>query len=282
MKDDIYRLRILKDRIFTFTIYIISFVAVIPLVLVLLFIIGKGIQHISLDFLISMPGPVGESGGGILNAIVGTFILIVLSSVFAVPIGVLIGIFLSENRNSRYALWISVIIDVFQGIPSIVVGIVVYVWVVLPLRHFSAISGAVALSIIMLPAIVKATEETMKMIPYSIKEAAYSLGIPYYRTILKVILPASIPGILSGILLSTGRISGETAPLLFTAFGSNQLVFDIFKPMNALPLLIFNYAKSPYPEWHELAWAASFVLIILVFTFNIIAALGEARWKTRF
>lgn len=282
MKDDSYRSRILKDRIFTFAIYLISFAAVIPLVLVLLFIIGKGIQHISLDFLISMPKPIGESGGGILNAIVGTFILIVLSGVLSIPIGVLIGIFLSENRDSKYALWISVIIDVFQGIPSIVVGIVVYVWVVLPLKYFSAISGAIALSIIMLPAIVKATEETMKMIPYSIKEAAYSLGVPYYRVILKVILPASIPGILSGILLSTGRISGETAPLLFTAFGSNQLVFDIFKPMNALPLLIFNYAKSPYPEWHELAWAASFVLIVLVFTFNIVAALGESRWKIRF
>ncbi len=277
-----YRRREITDKIVRIAIYITTFTILIPLLLIFGFIIKNGISNISVGFLINNPVPVGEEGGGILNAILGTFILIILSSLIAVPFGITAGIFLSENSNKKYAQYISTLVDVFQGIPSIVLGIVAYVWIVLPLKKFSAISGAVALSIMMLPTIIKATEETLKMIPYTLKEAAYSLGVPYHRTILKVILPAALSGILSGTLVSIGRISGETAPLLFTAFGSNILELNIFKPMNSLPLLIYNYAKSPYPEWHELAWAASFVLITIVFIFNLLASIGEKKWKIKF
>ncbi|MCX7944508.1 MAG: phosphate ABC transporter permease PstA [Deltaproteobacteria bacterium] len=270
------------DKIFKFSIYIITFTILIPLFLIFGFIITNGIKNISIEFLIKNPVPVGETGGGILNALIGTFILIILSSVLAIPFGITAGIYLSENSNKKYAQYISTFVDVFQGIPSIVLGIIAYVWIVLPVKKFSALSGAVALSIMMLPTIIKATEETLKMIPYSLKEAAYSLGVPYHRTILKVILPAAFSGILSGTLVSIGRISGETAPLLFTAFGSNLLEWNIFKPMNSLPLLIFNYAKSPYPEWHELAWSASLVLITIVFLFNLLASIGEKKWKIKF
>ncbi len=277
-----YRQRELKDRIFRLVIYITTFSILIPLILIFGFIIKNGITHISIDFLINNPKPIGEEGGGILNAIIGTLILIIISSLMAIPFGITAGIFLSEYKNSKYTKFISMLVDVFQGIPSIVLGIVAYIWIVMPVKKFSAISGGIALSIMMLPTIVKSTEETLKMIPYTLKEASYSLGVPYYKTILKVILPAAISGILSGTLISIGRISGETAPLLFTAFGSNILEYNIFKPINTLPLLIFNYAKSPYPEWHELAWAASFVLIVIVFIFNIIASIGEEKWKIKF
>lgn len=277
-----YKKREVIDKVVKATVYITTFAILIPLLLIFGFIIKNGIKNISIEFLINNPVPIGEEGGGILNAIVGTFILIILSSMIAIPIGIASGIFLSENKEKRYAQYISTIVDVFQGIPSIVLGIVAYIWIVLPFKKFSAISGAVALSIMMLPTIIKATEETLKMIPYTLKEAAYSLGVPYHRAILKVILPAAVSGILSGTLVSIGRISGETAPLLFTAFGSNILEFNIFKPMNSLPLLVYNYAKSPYPEWHELAWAASFVLIMIVFLFNLLASLGEKKWKIKF
>lgn len=283
MSDNInYQRREIIDRLFRICVYITNFLIFIPLLLIFGFIIKNGITHISIDFLINNPKPVGEEGGGILNAIVGTLILILLSSIIATPIGILAGIFLAEQKNSKFSQFVSTIVDVFQGIPSIVLGIVAYIWIVMPVKRFSAISGAVALSIMMLPSIIKATEETMKMIPYTLKEAAYSLGVPYYRAILKVILPASMSGIISGTLVSIGRISGETAPLLFTAFGSNIFEINIFKPMNSLPLLIFNYAKSPYPEWHELAWAASFVLIMIVFIFNLLAGIGERIWKIKF
>jgi len=277
-----YRRRRLIDKIFKATIYGLSFLLFLPLFLIFGLIIKNGISHISLEFLINNPKPVGEAGGGILNAMIGTLILMITSTIIALPFGVLVGIFLSENNKRKYALVISTIVDVFQGIPSIVIGIVAYIWIVLPLKKFSALSGALALSFIMLPTIIKSTEETLKMIPYSLKEAAYSVGANYHRTILKVILPASLSGILSGILVSIARISGETAPLLFTAFGSDILEYNILKPMGSLPLLIFNYAKSPYPEWHEIAWSASLVLITIVFIFNLIATIGENRWKIKF
>ncbi len=270
------------DKTVKILIYLATFSILVPLFLIFGFIVKNGISHISIDFLIKNPVPVGETGGGIFNAIVGTFILIILSSILSIPFGIIAGIFLAENRDKKYTKIISMFVDVFQGIPSIVLGIVAYIWIVLPVKKFSALSGAVALSIIMLPTIIKSAEETLKMIPYTIKEAAFSLGIPYHRTILKVILPAALSGILSGILVSIGRISGETAPLLFTAFGSNILEWNILNPMNSLPLLIFNYAKSPYPEWHELAWAASLVLIMIVFFFNLLASIGEKKWKIKF
>jgi phosphate transport system permease protein len=169
-----------------------------------------------------------------------------------------------------------------QGIPSIVMGIVIYIWVVKPMGGFSALSGSIALALMMVPSITKATEETLKLIPGTLKEASLSLGVPYYRTVLKVLVPAGLSGILSGVILSVARVMGETAPLLFTAFGNPYLNANIFKPMSSIPQLIFNYAISPYEDWHNLAWGASFVLIVFVLVLNLLTKLIEKRWKVQF
>jgi phosphate transport system permease protein len=171
---------------------------------------------------------------------------------------------------------------VLQGIPSIVIGMIAYTWVVLRMGHFSGLSGGVALGIMMLPVVIRTTEETLKLIPDSLREASLALGVPYYRTVLRVILPAALGGIMTGILLSIARIAGETAPLLFTAFGSPFMELNILKPVSSLPLMIFNYATSPYPEWHSLAWGASFVLVAFVLAMNFISKVVTSRWKVKF
>jgi len=173
-------------------------------------------------------------------------------------------------------------LEMLQGIPSIVIGIVAYVWVVMPMGGFSALSGGVALGIMMLPVIVMATQETLRLIPHSLKEASLALGVPYPRTVMKVILPAGVSGIVTGVILGIARIAGETAPLLFTAFGSPFMNLHILKPINSLPALIFNYATSPYPDWHALAWGASFVLMIFVLALNFITKAVTRKWKVQF
>ncbi|MEJ2068123.1 MAG: phosphate ABC transporter permease PstA, partial [Deltaproteobacteria bacterium] len=213
----------------------------------------------------------GEEGGGIANAIVGTFLLIIIASVLAVPVGVLSGIFLNEYKRSKLSEVVRMCVEVLMGIPSIVLGIVAYVWVVLPLKSFSALSGGIALSIMMLPVIIRSTEETLKLIPETLREASLALGVPYYRTIIKVIIPVGMSGILTGILLSIARIAGETAPLLFTSFGNPYMNTNILKPTETLPHLIFIYATSPYKEWHQAAWGASFILVIFVLGLNLIS-----------
>jgi len=208
--------------------------------------------------------------------------LITVSTLMSVPIGVFTGIFLSEYRKGKLAYLVRSSIEILQGIPSIVIGIIAYVWIVVPVGSFSALSGGVALAMMMLPVIITAAEETLKLIPDSLREASLALGVSYPRTILKVVLPAGMSGILTGILLSIGRVVGETAPLLFTAFGSPFMNFNILKPVNTLPLMIFNYATSPYPEWHRLAWGASFVLIVFVLSMNLFTKLVTRRWKVQF
>jgi phosphate transport system permease protein len=252
------------------------------MVFILFFITRKGISVINWEFLSQLPKPVGEVGGGILNAIIGTFMLITVSTLMSVPIGVFTGIFLSEYRKGKLVYLVRSSIEILQGIPSIVIGIIAYVWIVVPVGSFSALSGGVALAIMMLPVIITAAEETLKLIPDSLREASLALGVSYPRTILKVVLPAGMSGILTGILLSIGRVVGETAPLLFTAFGSPFMNFNILKPVNTLPLMIFNYATSPYPEWHRLAWGASFVLIVFVLSMNLFTKLVTRRWKVQF
>jgi len=252
------------------------------LFLILYYITKNGIAVIDWNFLSSLPRPIGEPGGGVFNAIVGTLMLIILSSVISIPCGIAAGIYLSENKAGKLASGIRLSVVVLQGTPSIVIGIIAYIWIVAPLRTFSALSGGIALSIMMLPVIVKTTEETLKLIPYHLKEASLALGVPYYRTILKVILPSGISGILTGILLSVARITGETAPLLFTAFGNQFMNTNIFKPIDSLPYRIFYYAMSPYPEWHSFAWGASFILVVLTLALNLIARGISVKWKTRF
>jgi len=277
----VYR-RIWTDKFFKGLIILLSVSSIVPMVLILFMITKNGISVINWEFLTQLPKPVGESGGGILNGIVGTLWLIVLSFFFSVPFAVFAGIFLSEYRETRLARWTRTAVEVLQGIPSIVIGIIAYVWVVKPMGSFSAISGGVALGIMMLPVIVMSTEETLKLVPDSLREAALALGVSYPRTVMKVILPAGLSGILSGILLGIARVAGETAPLLFTAFGSPFMNQNILKPISSLPLEIFNYATSPCPEWHTLAWGASFVLIAFVLGLNLITKMVTKRWKVQF
>jgi len=276
------RIRILKDRIFLAGIIIFSSIIFLPIILIFFHIIANGLKAINIAFLISLPKPVGEAGGGIVNAIIGTLMLAVLASVIAIPPSICAGIYLAEHKRGYLLNTLSLVIEVLQGIPSIIFGIIAYIWVVKPMKHFSLLSGSIALSIMMIPVVAKATEETLKVIPNYIREAALALGVPYYRVILRVILPVSMTGITTGILIALARIMGETAPLLFTAFGNPYLNFNPTKPVDSLPLVIFNYAKSPFVEWHKLAWGASLILIILVLLINIITRWLTKRWKVQF
>jgi len=273
--------RIGKNYGFKALVTIFAFACVVPLLFILLFIIRKGITEINWHFLVNVPKPVGELGGGIANALVGSILIIFFASLFAIPIGILAGIYLSENSKSRLAYWSRLCVDVLQGVPSIVIGIVAYFWIVKPLGGFSALSGSIALAIMMLPIVIRSTEETLKLLPSSLKEAAFALGIPFHRVIFKVILPVGIGGILSGVMLSIARITGETAPLLFTAFGNPYLSFNVTKPMQSLPLLIFNYATSPYDDWKDLAWGASLILLLWVLLLNIFTKLITRKWKVQ-
>ena len=274
--------RIMADKLFKALVIVLSLSSIVPMFLILFMIAQNGVSVIDWQFLSHLPKPVGEAGGGIANALWGTLLLIALSFVFSVPLGVFGGIFLAEYRGSKLAYLTRLSVGILQGIPSIVIGIIAYVWVVMPMGSFSALSGGVALGIMMLPVIVMATEETLKLVPDSLREASLALGVPYSRTIMKVILPAGLSGILSGVLLAIARVAGETAPLLFTAFGSPFMNLNILKPINSLPLTIFNYATSPYPDWHKLAWGASFVLIAFVLGLNLITKLVTKRWKVQF
>lgn len=274
--------RIIKDKAFKLLVIGLSFVSIIPLLLILFYIFKNGCSVINWEFLTHLPRPVGEAGGGISNAIVGTFMLVVISGVCSIPLGIGAGIYLSEHKHDALSYTVRLCVEILQGVPSIVIGIIAYVWIVMPLRTFSALSGGIALGIMMLPIIVRSTEETLKLIPESLKEASLALGVPYYKTIMKVIVPAGLSGIATAIIISIARVAGETAPLLFTAFGNPFMNTNIFKPINSLPLLVFNYAASPYPEWHALAWGASLVLAFLVLTLNVIARVMTKKWKVQF
>ena len=269
--------RIAANRIFQGIIIFLSFIIIAPLFLIILHIVINGVSAINWQFLVSLPAPMGEKGGGIANAIVGTFIIIIISSILAIPVGVLSGIFLYEYRSSKLSEVIRMCVEVLMGVPSIVLGIIAYLWIVLSFGSFSALSGSIALSIMMLPVIIRATEETLCLIPDTLREASLALGVPYYRTILKVIVPAGFSGILTGILLSITRIAGETAPLLFTSFGNPYMNLNIFKPTETLPHLIYVYATSPYKQWHNAAWGASFILVVFVLGLNFITKILAKR-----
>jgi len=268
-----------KSVLFKGLIIFFAFVITIPLIIVLLYIIKQGITQVNWHFLTHVPAPPGEKGGGIANALMGSLIMVVMASIVAVPIGMLAGIYLSENPRTKLAYYSGLCVDILQGVPSIVVGIVMYFWLVKPFGGFSAIAGSVALAIMMLPIIIRSTEQTLKLLPDSLKEAALSLGVPYHRVILKVLVPCGFAGILSGITLSIARIIGETAPLLFTALGNNYFSTNITGQMESLPHVIFTYATSPYDDWHDLAWGASFILLLFVLTLNIVTKLLTRKWK---
>jgi phosphate transport system permease protein len=274
--------RLRGDSAFRGMVMGLSLLATLPLLFILLFIIVRGASSINWQFLTELPKPIGEPGGGISNAIVGTILLVLVATVIAVPLGVLAGIFLAEKGKTRLGTVARLSVETLMGIPSIVIGIVAYIWVVRPLKQFSGLSGGLALAMIMLPVITLSTAETLRMIPVSLREAALALGVSYPRTIMKVILPSGLSGIITGVLLAVARGAGETAPLLFTSFGSPFMVWNIFKPMSSLPQTIFTYATSPYPELQSLAWGASFVLLVIVLVLNIVTKLVTSRWKIQF
>jgi len=273
------KLRNAKSLAFKGVIIFFAFLITVPLLIILLYIIKQGVTQVNWHFLTYVPAPVGEPGGGISNALLGSFLMVLMSSVIAIPVGMFAGIYLSENAKTRLAYYAGLCVDILQGVPSIVVGIVVYFWLVKPLGTFSAISGSVALAIMMLPIVIRSTEQTLRLLPDSLKEAALSLGVPYHKVIMKVIVPCGFAGILSGITLSIARVIGETAPLLFTAFGNPYLSTSVTKPMESLPHLIFTYATSPYDDWHNLAWGASFILLIFVLVLNIVTKVLTRKWK---
>jgi phosphate transport system permease protein len=276
------RARLRGDIAFRALMLALAFIATVPLLLILVYVAVKGASSINWQFLTELPRPIGESGGGISNAIVGTFVLIGIATVISVPLGVLAGIFLAERARTRLGTFARISVETLMGIPSVVLGIVAYTWIVRPMGHFSSLSGGIALSMIMLPVITLSTEETLLLIPVSLREAALALGVSYPVTILRVILPAGLSGVITGVLLGVARGAGETAPLLFTAFGNPFMTANVLKPMESLPHTIYYYATSPYPEWQTLAWGASFVLLVLILVLNIVTKLVTLRWKTQF
>jgi phosphate transport system permease protein len=237
-----------------------------PLCAIFAYLLYRGIGSINWAFLTQTPRPVGESGGGMANAIVGSAFILGLASLLGVPVGVGAGIYVAEFGRNRFGDAIRFTADVLNGVPSIVIGIVAYSLVVLTLKHFSALAGGVALAIMMIPTITRTTEDMLLLVPQSLREAAYGLGIPRWRTTLSITLRTATSGVITGIMLAFARVAGETAPLLFTAFGNQYWNLSPNQPTAALPLQIFSYAISPYDEWHRQAWAGALVLIVLIVT----------------
>lgn len=263
------RVRRTNSAIMTTVTALCTVFAVTILVIILGFIAWQGIGAINLRFLLDSPRPVGE-GGGIGNAILGTLVLLTLSSAFGLPIGIAVGIYLSEIGKGRVGDVVRFIVDTLTGVPSIVIGVFVYAIVVLPLKHFSAFAGGVALALIMVPIVARTTEEMLRLVPQSLREGALALGAPQWRVTLGVVLPAASSGIATGAMLAIARVSGETAPLLFTAFGSRFFNYYLDQPIASLTVQIYNYAISPYDEWHAQAWAATLVLMTLILGINIV------------
>jgi phosphate transport system permease protein len=263
------RLRRSTSAVMTAMTALCTVLAVGALLIIVSYIVWQGIGSINLQFLIDRPRPVGE-GGGIGNAILGSLMLLAISSVIGLPLGIAVGVYLSEVGTGRFSGAVRFIVDTLTGIPSIVTGVFVYAVVVLPMKHFSAFAGGVALALIMVPIVARTTEEMLKLVPHSLREGALALGAPQWRVTLGVIIPAAAPGIATGAMLAIARVSGETAPLLFTAFGSRFFPTSLNEPIASLTVQIYNYAISPYDEWHAQAWAATLVLMALVLGINII------------
>jgi phosphate transport system permease protein len=251
--------------------------ALVPLGLILFFAVSQGVQALNVEFFTHMPVPVGEPGGGMANAIVGTLILTAIGAAFAVPIGVVSGIYVAEYRESRLAELVRFAADTLNGVPSIVIGVFVYGLVVLPFRQFSALAGGVALGVIMIPIITRTTDELLRLVPDTLREGALALGATRGRAVLTVVLPAALPGIMTGIVLALARVAGETAPLLFTAFNNRFFSTSLTQPISSLTVQVFTYAISPYDDWHRQAWAGALVLVVIVLACSQLARLATRR-----
>lgn len=259
------------NAIMTGLTWVAAVVATLPLLFILVYLLQKGASSLSLGFFTHLPTPVGVAGGGVANAIVGTLVVVGIASAFGVPIGIGAGIYLAEKKGAPLAVGVRFLADVLNGLPSIVMGIFAWELVVVPMGHFSALAGALALGAMMIPTITRTTEEMVQIVPSSLREAALALGYTRWRTSLRIVLPTALAGILTGILVALARIAGETAPLLFTAFGNNFWSVSLNEPIAALPLQIFNYAISPYDEWHAQAWGGALVLIALVLIISLVS-----------
>jgi phosphate transport system permease protein len=255
-------------------------VALIPLFFILFNLVLKGAGSLSLDFFTRTPAPAGESGGGVVHALVGTLLIVGTASLIGLPIGIGAGIYCAEFPGSRLTWITRFVADVLNGTPSIVVGVFAWAWIVATQKHFSGLAGSVALALLMTPMVLRTTEEMIKLVPNSLREAALALGYPRWRTSLTVVIRTTLPGIVTGALLGIARIAGETAPLLFTALGSQYVSFNLNEPMAALPLTVFTYATGPYEEWHRYAWAAALVLILVVFLLSLGARIAIGRRYT--
>lgn len=260
--------------------FLCATITIIPLLMILGHLLAQGAKAVNLDFFTQLPQPVGESGGGMANAIVGTCILIGLACLVGLPIGIIGGIYLAEFGQNRIGWIVRFMSDILNGTPSIVIGIFAYTVMVLPMKRFSALAGGFALGIIMIPTVIRATEELVKLVPTSVREAGLALGIPQWKVILRIVLPSAKAGIVTGVLLAVARIAGETAPLLFTAFGNRFWHQGLDQPIASLPVQIFTYAISPFEDWHRQAWAGALVLIAMILLANILTrfiARGQYR-----
>jgi phosphate transport system permease protein len=266
-----YRVRRLTSALMTGLCAASVVLALIPLAMILFFVFRQGVPALNLAFFTQMPKPVGEAGGGMANAIVGTGILIGLAALLAVPVGITCGVFITEFKTSRLAPAVRFAADMLNGVPSIVIGIFAYAVAVLPFKRFSALAGGMALGVMMIPIIVRTTEELLALVPSSLREGALALGATRGRAVVTVILPAALPGIVTGVLVALARVAGETAPLLFTAFNNRFFSTSLGQPIASLTVQIFTYAISPYEDWHRQAWAGATVLIMAVLLFSLLA-----------
>jgi len=270
------RLRWLADRTASALAVLFTVIVVLPLVAIFVYLILKGASSLNLAFFTHVPVPVGEEGGGMANAIVGSATILMIASLIGVPVGIGGGIYLAEfGRGTKLANAIRFTADVLNGVPSIVMGIAAYALIVMPQGHFSALSGGVALGIMMIPTVCRTTEEMLLMVPHAVREAALALGVPNWRSVLSITVKTASPGIITGCMLAFARVAGETAPLLFTALGNQFWSTSLNEPIAALPLQIYVYAISPYDDWHRLAWAGALVLIVL-----IVLAVSLVRYVT--
>ena len=251
--------------------------ALVPLALILFYVVKQGLTAISWNFFTKMPGQIGEAGGGMANGIVGSLMVTGLGALFAIPIGVIAGVYASEYRGTRLASAIRFAADTLNGVPSIVIGVFAYGVIVLPMRHFSAVAGGFALGVMMLPLVMRTTEELLLLVPPTLREGALALGATRARAVFTVVLPAALPGIITGILLALARVTGETAPLLFTSLNNAYFSTDPLQPISTLTVQVYTFATSPYPEWHAQAWAGALVLVAMVLTCSMLARFATAR-----
>lgn len=268
--------RRVSSAIATAAVAALCFLAVAPLLFIFGDLLAKGASAIDWNFFVRGPAPAGEAGGGVAPAIVGTGIIVAIAALVGLPVGIGAGVFLAEYGSGRLGWIVRFVADVLNGTPSIVIGIFIWTWMVRPLGHFSALAGGVALATLMVPMIARTTEEIVRLVPHSLREAALALGYPRWRTSLAVVVRTALGGIVTGCLVAVARVAGETAPLLFTALGNLNLTTDVLQPMQTLSLQIYVYATGPFDDWHRLAWACAVVLMGMVLALALLA-----RWATR-